>query len=70
MARIIIKDLPKDVKISKEEMKKVFGGMTKTLLQGLDSNLQLNPDTLTLDSGLSTRIIKLDTPGTLIGKIE
>lgn len=27
MARIKIKDLPKDMKISKEEMRKVFGGI-------------------------------------------
>ena len=27
MARIKIKDLPKDSKVSKEEMKKVFGGL-------------------------------------------
>ena len=31
MARIKIKDLPKDMKISKEEMKKVVGG---TLIDG------------------------------------
>lgn len=36
MARIKINDLPQDVKISKEEMKKVFGGMNKQELSSFD----------------------------------
>lgn len=32
MSRIKLNDLPQDALISKEEMKKVFGGMTKAFL--------------------------------------
>jgi hypothetical protein len=31
MARIKIEDLPKDLKISKEAMKKIFGGPTRRM---------------------------------------
>ncbi|MBI5057513.1 MAG: hypothetical protein HZB61_12945 [Nitrospirae bacterium] len=33
MAKIKIKDLPKDKKVSKEELKKVFGGATWSIMQ-------------------------------------
>ncbi len=36
MARITIKDLPGDAKISREEMKKISGGLTFITISGVD----------------------------------
>ena len=41
MARIKITDLPKNVQISREEMKKVFGGAAKSLTQVYANPLEL-----------------------------
>ncbi len=51
MARIKIEDLPKDMKISKEEMKKVVGGalLRKTVI----------------DSGLRAPVLPVNQKGTI-----
>ena len=52
MARIKIKDLPKDKKVSKEELKKIFGGTTLTYstqtnkLSGIGSWVQWDPNVM------------------------
>ena len=44
MARIKIKDLPKDQKISRDEMKKVFGGTVSAKQPYLQSGYYLESD--------------------------
>lgn len=41
MARILIKDLPKDMKISKEEMKNITGGDSTLTLSDLSQMFQM-----------------------------
>lgn len=47
MSRIKLNDLQQDVQISKEEMKRVFGGMTKTELTGFSINRRATDADLT-----------------------
>jgi len=55
MAKIKIKDLPKDMKISKEEMKKVMGGMGEfTYGYGTGSDAESGYLGYDYDSGAST----------------
>ena len=61
MARIKIKDLPKDVKITKEEMKKVFGGMIIAL-----GRIPTYKSTGDCDSG-AERVTGARTPGPGLG---
>ncbi|MBI5057516.1 MAG: hypothetical protein HZB61_12960 [Nitrospirae bacterium] len=43
MARIKIKDLPKNQKVSKEELKKIFGGLTLSYSTQSSTLSPLNP---------------------------
>ena len=71
MARIKIKDLRSDVMISKEEMKRVFGGITfgKTMTSQTPNFSVLEPDPWEniTDSSLS---VNMDPIGTRLLKIN
>ncbi len=58
MARITIKDLPKEIKISKEEMKRTFGGLTSSKRKTIPTGIRFS-DVLRRDNpigGIYTRM--------------
>jgi len=63
MAKIKIVDLPKDAEISKEEMKKVFGGITTSI----GSIGGLTQPKITVNYTLSAPSVI--NPGDVIGKV-
>ena len=70
MARIKIKDLPRDRKISKEEMKKVMGGAEMTEMQQLllQTNMSKQQQALQLMSNISKMLH--DTSKTIINNLR
>ena len=62
MARTRIEDLPKDMKISKEDMKKVVGG---ALITGIERDLRLSVAPLIPDLNLPQSVLDMLNKSTL-----